>query len=65
MPSLIVQESVHPHTPETSYHPVLDATQANRGLDAWRETFWFVKREKDDLAGYLFADDPDVHEGAD
>ena len=65
MPSLIVQESLHPHTPETSYHPVLSATQSNRGLDSWRETSWFVKHEQDEFAGYLFYDDSEVREGAD
>jgi hypothetical protein len=65
MPSLTVQESLHPHTPETSYHPVLSATQSNRGLDSWRETRWFVKREEDELAGYFFADDSEVRPGAD
>ena len=65
MPSLIVQESLHPHTPETSYHPVFNATQINRGLDGLRETCWFVKREEDELAGYLFYDDSDLREGSD
>jgi hypothetical protein len=65
MPSLIVQESLHPHTPEASYHPVLNATPSNRGLDSWRETSWFVKHEQDEFAGYLFYDDSEVRDGAD
>ncbi len=65
MPSLIVQESLHPHTPENAYQPVFNAPQINRGLDAWRETCWFVKREEDELAGYLFYDDPEAREGSD
>ncbi len=31
----------------------------------WRETCWFLKREEDELAGYLFAEDCEMREGSD
>lgn len=36
----------------------------NVGID-WRETCWFLKREEDELAGYLFAEDCEMREGSD
>jgi len=65
MSSLLVHEALHPHTPENAYHPVMNATPSNRGLDSWRETSWFVKHDEDEFAGYLFYDDSDAREGSD
>jgi hypothetical protein len=31
----------------------------------WRETGWFLEREEDDLAGYLFTEDCEVRKGLD
>jgi hypothetical protein len=64
MQSPSVLDQVHSHTRETALIPVVDASRPNPGVD-WRETCWFLKREEDDLAGYLFAQDYELREGSD
>jgi hypothetical protein len=62
MQSPSMQESTHSHTPEGN--PIVKVSQLNRGVDGWRETCWFLKPEKDDLASYLF-DSEVLREGSD
>jgi hypothetical protein len=46
-------EGDHANPPsQAGFHPSID----------WRETCWFLKREDDELAGYLFTDDFDLRE---
>jgi hypothetical protein len=64
MHSPSMQESLHSHTPEPSSNPVSKVIQTDRGVEGWRETCWFLKREEDELAGYLF-DSEVLREGSD
>jgi hypothetical protein len=59
-----MQESPHPHTTEGNFGPVVKVSQLNRAIDGWRETCWFLKREEDELASYLF-DSEVLREGSD
>jgi hypothetical protein len=64
MQSPSMQESPHSHAPESSFNSIVKVSQANRAVDGWRETCWFLKPEKDELAGYLF-DSEVLREGSD
>lgn len=63
MPSPTVGNELQPHAPATVFTPSSPAG-LNREID-WRETCWFLEREEDELAGYLFAEDYEVREGSD
>jgi hypothetical protein len=59
MESLIVQEQAQPQIQETNLKLVQQFS-----IDR-PDTCWFLKREEDVLAGYLFAQDYEMREGSD
>jgi len=63
---------MHSPTVQAQFPPRNEANPGNPPSQAglhdavdWRETCWFLKREEDELAGYLFVDDFELREGSD
>ena len=56
-------EQSQPHIQDIALNPS-PHNAFNIGIE-WRETCWFLKREEDELAGYLFAEDFEMREGSD
>ena len=64
MQSPSIQESLHSRIPEGNLNSVVKVSQPNRAVEGWRETCWFLRRDKDDLEGYVF-DSELMREGSD
>ena len=64
MQSPSMQEFLYSHTPENNLNPTAEISHLDRTRDDWREPGWFLKHEKDELAGYLFDSDL-LREGSD
>lgn len=64
MESLALQQQGQPIIPETGLNVVQHAASRNFTVDR-RETCWFLEREVDVLAGYLFSQDYEMREGSD
>lgn len=63
MHSPTLLDELQRHTQDRTLNPPSRAG-LNVEID-WRETCWFLTREEDDLAGYLFAEDCEMREGSD
>ena len=61
-PSMLA--SLHSHTLESDLNPVVRINQQNRVVEGRKEDCWPLKRENDELAGYVF-DSELLREGSD
>lgn len=64
MESPSMQESLHSHTQERDLNPIVKINQEYRIIEIWKEDCSFLKRKKDEPAGYVF-DSELLREGSD
>jgi hypothetical protein len=49
-----MEESLHSHTLESDFNPIVRINQQNRVVGGRKEDCWSLKRENEELAGYVF-----------
>ena len=64
MKSPSMEESLHSHTLESDFNPIVRINQQNRVVGGRKEDCWSLKRENEELAGYVF-DSELLREGSD
>ena len=64
MKSPSMQESLPSQTPESDLNPIVRINQQNRVVEGRKEDCWSLKRENNELAGYVF-DSEHLREGSD
>ena len=64
MKSPSMEESLHSHTLESDFNPIVRINQQNRAVGGRKEDCWSLKHENEELAGYVF-DSELLREGSD